>query len=116
MHVSDGVGDPLSTGLHLNAICGNKADGRWVCVLRLGCRPSISSCPFLSNLVLPCPFAGKFVYDPAAGARLQNGQHSVSCRFVPTMPHNYHAVELRRDFYVHRAVPKLTWIAPPPMG
>jgi hypothetical protein len=57
------------------------------------------------------------VYDPAAGTRLENGQHSVTCRFVPAMPHNFHAVELRRDFFVHRAVPKLCWNPPcAPMG
>ncbi len=113
MRTSDGVGAPLSSGLHLNAVCGNKADGRCCCV-RSGCRPHtahrrVHSCPLFLLL-------GKFEYDPEAGARLQNGQHSVACRFVPSMPLNYHAVELRRDFYVHRAVPTLTWPAPPPLG
>ena len=73
-----------------------------------------------ANLTFPLPPflpAGKFVYDPAAGTRLENGQYSVTCRFVPAMPHNFHAVELRRDFFVHRAVPKLCWNPPcAPMG
>ena len=70
-------------GTHLNAVCGNKVDG-------------------------------KFTYVPPAGKRLESGQHTVLCRFVPLMENNYHSVEVSRDFYVHRAFPTLLWRNPNP--
>jgi len=55
---------------------------------------------------------GKLEYSPAAGVRLEPGQHTLTVKFAPVDQKNYLAVTATAPLTVERIVPSIDWRAP----